>query len=287
MGKVKTVIMGDEQAEEKARAKAATKREQKKAEKAKSKQTRESEKSKVISDWNGDKEEVASEITNGQAPITNADLSSTTLKKSKKQKTDTKYKPGPGKKYSAAVSLIDKSKAYPISDAISLVKKTSFSKFDGSVELHINVSDKGIRGTVALPHGTGKQVRVRIADDKLIADLSASGKIDFDILVASPEMMPKLARVAKILGPKGLMPNPKTGTIGSDTEKLVKQLSAGQVQWKTQNDFPIVHAVIGKVSFEDKKIEDNFHSLIKSIGKDKIKSVFMKASMGPSVKITL
>ena len=117
--------------------------------------------------------------------------------------------------------------------AQSLIDKSSFSKFDGSVELHINVSDKGIRGTVSLPHGTGKQVRVKIADDKLISDLSANGKIDFDILVASPEMMPKLAKIAKILGPRGLMPNPKTNTIGENPSQLVKILSSS-VSWKTQ-----------------------------------------------------
>ena len=217
MGKLKTVVMGDEKAEEAARKKAETKRSQKKVEKQATKHKEDVVESPTV-------EEVEKSAQGGSAPGG---------KKVKSAKLDNFAKSPPGKKIIAAQSFIDKSKTYSLSDAISLVKKTSFSKFDGSVELHINVSDKGIRGTVSLPHGTGKQVRVKIADDKLISDLSANGKIDFDILVASPEMMPKLAKIAKILGPRGLMPNPKTNTIGENPSQLVKILSSS-VSWKTQ-----------------------------------------------------
>ncbi len=167
-----------------------------------------------------------------------------------------------------------------LTQAIDLVKKNSFSKFDGTVEVVLNVTDKGLRGNVTLPHGTGKTIRVRIADD----DLISNPVINFDILVAHPSMMPKLAKIAKILGPKGLMPNPKTGTIGEDPEKIAANL-AKSASWRTQPDFPIVHSIIGKVSFENKKLEENFEALIKSVGKEKIKSVFLKPTMGPSIKV--
>ena len=167
-----------------------------------------------------------------------------------------------------------------LTQAIDLVKKNSFSKFDGTVEVILNVTDKSLRGNVTLPHGTGKEIRIRIADDALVSN----PMINFDILVAHPSMMPKLAKIAKILGPKGLMPNPKTGTISENPEELVKTLSSF-VQWKTQPDFPIIHSIIGKVSFETKKLEENFSALIKSVGKEKIKSVFLKPTMGPSIKV--
>lgn len=171
-------------------------------------------------------------------------------------------------------------KADNLAQAIDLVKKNSFSKFDGTVEVILNVTDKNLQGNVTLPHGTGKQIRVRIADEALISN----PVIDFDILVASPDMMPKLAKIAKILGPKGLMPNPKNGTISENPEELVKTLSSS-LSWRSQPDFPIIHSVIGKVSFENKKLEENFAALIKSVGKEKIKSVFLKPTMGPSVTL--
>lgn len=262
MGKVKTVVMGDEIQEEQARKKAEAKREQKKAEKKAALHKEDTVESPTIE-----------EVIDHPEP-----------KKSKLGKLDKFAKSPVGKKAVASQSLVDKSKIYAIGEAVDLVKKTSFSKFDGSVELHLNVSDKGLRGSVVLPHGTGKQVRVKIATDALIEEIAKTGKIDFDIMVAEPAMMPKLAKVAKILGPKGLMPNPKTNTISENPSQLVKILQSS-VSWKTQNDFPIVHAVIGKVSFDEGKLEENYQALVKSIGKDKIQSVFIKPTMGPSIKI--
>lgn len=248
MGKIKTVVMGDLEAEEAARKKAGEKREQKKLA---AKETPESEvKKKLI----------------------------------KKKAAETKYKFGRGKKYAAMAAKIDKNKTYSPLEAIKLAKETSFSKFDGTVEIILNLTDKGLRGTVALPHGTGKDVKVRVADDDLIKSLEGGGKIDFDVLVASPTMMPKLAKVAKILGPKGLMPNPKTGTIGERPEELAQSLTKS-VAWRTEPEFPIVHAILGKTSFEEGKLEENYQALIKSIGKDKIRSVFIKATMGPAVRV--
>lgn len=254
--------MGDLEAEETARKRAEEKREQKRAAKK--------EKEEKPPEDKEEKTEVVAEKSKKKAP-----------------KTANKYRFPEGKKYLAVKSLVDPKKLYSVPQAIELVKKTSFSKFDGAVELHLNVTDKNLRGTAALPHGTGKAVRVKIADDKLIADLEKNGKIEFDILVASPDMMPKLAKVAKTLGPRGLMPNPKTGTIGENPEKLAQDLSKGQTQWKTQPDFPIVHTVIGRVSFEPEKLEENFGALLKSVGKEKIRSAFLKATMGPSIKLIL
>lgn len=197
-----------------------------------------------------------------------------------------------GKHYTEKASLVDKTKLYPISEAVSLVKQTSFTKFDGTIELHINLNPvslgdkKDYRGSVVLPHGTGKQVRVVIADDKVLADV-AEGKINFDILVATPSMMPKLAKVARILGPKGLMPNPKTGTVSPDPEKRAKELSTGSVNFKTEPDQPIIHMVVGKVSFDEKKIVDNVQAILAAIGRGKIAKATLASTMGPGIKIAV
>ncbi len=196
------------------------------------------------------------------------------------------------KRYVEKASLVDKTKLYPLAEAVSLVKQTSVSKFDGTIEIHINLNPltlgekKDMRGSVSLPHGTGKEVKVVIADDKIVSDV-AEGKIDFDILVAHPSMMPKLAKVARILGPKGLMPNPKTGTVTEDPEKRVKELSHGQVNFKTEPDQPIIHLSVGKVSFEDKKLAENVAAVLKAVGTGKIAKATLTSTMGPGVKLLL
>lgn len=199
------------------------------------------------------------------------------------------------KRYQEMVKLVERTKLYPLIEAVKLVKKTSLSKFDGTVELHINLNiatlstkgdKKDFRGSVSLPHGTGKQVNVVVASDAVIADI-ADGKFNFDILVAHPSMMVKLAKVARILGPKGLMPNPKTGTVTEDVEKRVKELSSGQVNYKTEPENPIIHMPVGKVSFEDAKLVDNITAIIDSVGKGKITKISIAATMGPGVKIQL
>lgn len=188
--------------------------------------------------------------------------------------------------YQKAVKLVDKTKSYPIEKAIDLVKKTSYSKFNGSVEVHINLLEKGIKVSVTLPHGTGKERRIAVCNDKVLKEIEV-GKINFDALVATPEFMPKLAKFAKILGPKGLMPNPKQGTVTTDPEKVIAELKAGRMDLKTESEAPIIHTVIGKVDFDKKKLVENFNKLIEAIGKPKIKSVFIKATMGPSIKVAL
>ncbi len=286
MGKIRAVAMGDEKAEKEQKRRAEARR-----------QTKDSKKQKVEglglsggqrvsvvegTDIKPEFKKLIEEVESGEKP---ADAAAKKAKKQKKTRVRSK-------RYVEAASLVDKTKTYPLTDAVSLVKKTSLTKFDGSVELHMNLNPaslgekKDMRGSVSLPHGTGKQVRVLIADDTIIADV-AEGKINFDILVAAPSMMPKLAKVARILGPKGLMPNPKTGTVTEDTAKRAKELSTGKVNFKTEPDQPIIHLIVGKVSFEDKKLEENVTAILDAVGRSKIAKATLTATMGPGVKIAI
>lgn len=308
MGKIKTVVMGDMETEEAARKKAEEKREQKSArgQSALGKKTREKETKDETQEANSEiqkgKHEEGSEtrdqrqqaeykvpdetkVAGDEAKDRTQEANSEMQEGKREQgKEKTKTERRNGKAYVRAKSLVDSKKLYSPAEAIDLVKKTSISSFDGSVEVHLNVTDKALRGSVGFPHATGKVTRVKIASDLLIKQLIDSPKIDFDVLVASPEMMLKLSKVAKILGPKGLMPNPKTNTISDNPEELVK-IRSSSVQWKTQGGFPIIHAVVGKVSFETKKLEENLAALVKSVGADKIRSAFLKATMGPSIRV--
>lgn len=202
----------------------------------------------------------------------------------KQKQAKTKKARERSKKYQDAKKLLDKGKIYSLPEAIDLLKKTSLTRFDGTVELHLNTFEKGLRGQLNLPHGTGKKMRIAIADETLLAEIE-KGKVNFDILVATPEMMPKLAKVAKILGPKGLMPNPKAGTISDKPEELARKLSRGQMQFKTESDAPIIHLVLGKVSFSEKDLEENFKAVVSAIGPEKIKNVFLKSTMSPAIKV--
>ncbi len=235
--------------------------------------------------------------------------------KTKKAKEEKIEKKKPSKRYTSLLKLIDKSKTYSIEEAVELIKKTANTKFDSSIEAHINLridsgkQEQQIRTTITLPKGTGKKIKVLVfgaKDVKAIKDAGAlvgdeetlteieKGKINFDKVVATPEWMPKLAKVAKILGPKGLMPNPKSGTVSPTPEKVVEGLSGGMIEIKTENS-PIVHATIGKAKFSNKDLEENVKSLIESVKsakpaevkKELIASVFLTSSMGPSVKLDL
>ena len=205
-------------------------------------------------------------------------------KKEKKESTKKKAVRRRGEKYQKAKQLVDKNKLYSIAEASVLIKKLKTAKFDEAVELHLNVEKVGLKGELDLPHSTGKIVKVAVVDEALLAKIEA-GKLDFDILVAHPSFMPKLAKFAKVLGPKGLMPNPKNGTISPTPEKIAAKFKGGEIQWKTETDFPIIHLRIGKMSFKDKQIEENITVLFKSIGELKIKSVTLKSSMSPGIKV--
>ena len=202
-------------------------------------------------------------------------------KKYKKEKKSPR-----SKNYLAIAKALDKSRKYSLPEALSMLEKLTRSKFDETVELHINTTETGVSGNIMLPHGTGKTVRVAIADDEVIAQVQ-KGKIDFDILLANPSMMPKLARVAKILGPKGLMPNPKNATLVKDPEKAAETFKKGQMNFKTETKAPIMHLTVGKISFGAKKLSENIESLIEAIKKEKIVNVTLKSTMSPGIKISL
>ncbi len=207
-------------------------------------------------------------------------------KKSKKEKFATEKRAAHSKKYQKVAVLVDRKKTYTLADALELLPKLTIGKFDETVELHINTTETGITGNVTLPHGSGKQIRVAIADDKVIAQVE-KGKIDFDVLLAVPQMMPKLARVAKFLGPRGLMPNPKNGTITANPEEAAKKFSGGLMQYKTEAKTPIIHTIVGKVSFGDKKLSENIGVLIKNIKAEKIRNATLKSTMSPGIKIQI
>jgi len=220
-----------------------------------------------------------------------------------------------GKKYVEAAKLIDAKKIYGTEEAMELAKKSSTTKFDGSVEVHLRLgidpkkSDQQVRGTVVLPHGSGKTRKViafvsgdkekeakeagadLIGNEETIDTIAKSGKIDFDVAVATPDMMPKLAKAAKVLGPKGLMPNPKSDTVGTNVAKMVSELKKGKLAFKT-DDYGIVHTVIGKVSFDAKALAENYETLLDVIRKAKpsaskgvyLKSVTVATTMGPAIR---
>ncbi len=221
-----------------------------------------------------------------------------------------------GKKYTEAAKLVDRSVQYETADALSIVKKASTAKFDETVEVHIRTGCDGrhaeqqIRGAVVLPHGTGKEVRVlvfakgeKVAEaeaagaefvggEELIPKIQNEGWFDFDVVVATPDMMGVVGRLGRVLGPKGLMPNPKAGTVTMDVTKAVKDIKAGKIEYRLDKT-NIVHCPIGKVSFTEDQLADNFQALMDAIMKAKpsslkgqyIKSLSVSSTMGPGVKI--
>jgi large subunit ribosomal protein L1 len=223
------------------------------------------------------------------------------------------------KRYAELAKKIDKSYAYSAEEALALVKETATTKFDSSIEVHVNLGidprkgDQQIRNTLTLPHGTGKSKKIAVftanaeaeaaakgagADfvygEEAIAELARTGKIEFEVAVATPDMMPKLAKVAKILGPRGLMPSPKNETVTPNVAKAVTELKGGRVAYKN-DDTANVHQVIGRASFDAAKLVENFQAFMDSLRKAKpasakgqyIRSVTVTSTMGPGVKVNL
>ena len=221
-----------------------------------------------------------------------------------------------GKKYLEAAKAVDRSIQYDPADAISTVKKLATAKFDETIEVHIKTgcdgrhADQQIRGAVVLPHGTGKQVRVLVfakgakADEavaagaefvgaeELIPRIQNDGWFDYDVVVATPDMMGVVGRLGRVLGPKGLMPNPKAGTVTMDVTEAVKEIKAGKIEYRLDKT-NIIHVPIGKASFTEEQLSDNFQTLIGAINKAKpatlkgqyLKSVTLAPTMGPGVKV--
>src|SRR3990167_9610290 len=260
MGKIRLKVVGDEQQEREQKQKAKARKEGKRAQ------------VKGVGLGGGQRitavgiseEEIAKELEgkvpeiSGVSKVSEAEHKTEEKKSKKGKKSKARVR---SKRHTGNSSIIAKKTAYPISAGIDLLRKFKKSNFDETVELHINTRQKGISGQVTLPHGTGKKLRIAIANDDLISEIE-KGKIDFDILVAEPSMMEKLAKVARILGPKGLMPNPKSGTISDKPDTVVEKLSAGQITFKTEAQFPLIHMSVGKVSFDDSKLAENIQSVI-------------------------
>ena len=221
--------------------------------------------------------------------VVEAEPSEVVVEETKEVKEEKKKVKAPkvrSKKYLEAKAKVNPIQTYPLSEAIKLAKETSYSSFDGTIELHIQVKKAGLSANVTLPYGTGKEKRIEIASDETIKKLEA-GKIDFDVLIATPEIMPKLLPFARTLGPKGLMPNPKNGTLVNDIKKA-KDFSANTLTLKTEKGAPLVHTSFGKVSMNEKELIENAEAIIAALGGTKqVIKAYTKASMGPSIKIAI
>ena len=223
-----------------------------------------------------------------------------------------------GKKYQEAAKLVDRTMQYDSAEAIALVKKTATAKFDETVEVHIRTGCDGrhaeqqIRGAVVLPNGTGKTVRVlvfakgdrvneaeaagadHVGGEELIPRIQNEGWLDFDVVVATPDMMGVVGRLGKVLGPKGLMPNPKAGTVTMDVAKAISDIKAGKIEYRLDKA-NIIHVPVGKISFEESKLQENFDALMEAIVKAKpsalkgqyLRSITLATTMGPGVKVNV
>ncbi len=221
-----------------------------------------------------------------------------------------------GKKYVEAAKAIERGNLYDVAEAVSLVKKTAIAKFDETIEAHIRTgcdgrhADQQIRGAVVLPHGTGKKIRILVfakdakaeeakaagADyvggDELIPKIQKENWFEFDVVVATPDMMGVVGRLGRVLGPKGLMPNPKAGTVTMDVTKAIQDIKAGKIEYRLDKT-NIIHVPLGKASFTEEQITDNFQTLIEAVIKARpaavkgqfLKSVTLSSTMGPGVKI--
>lgn len=274
MGKIRVTTIGDEDQELKDKQERVVKKAEKEARDAASEDTQ---------DQNA-KNEAPEEVKLNQETIETAEeQEKPAVKKAKKEKFAKKGK-SRSSNYTAKVIQIDKNKTYSLNDALELLRLVKLAKFDETVELHINTTETGISGTMTLPHGNGKEVRVVIADENIIAEVE-KGKINFDILVAEPSMMPKLAKVARVLGPRGLMPNPKNGTISENPQEAAKKFMGGQMGFKTESKNPLIHLSVGKTSFTDKQLEENIKTALTAVKKNRIRKVTLKSTMSPGIRI--
>lgn len=190
-----------------------------------------------------------------------------------------------GKRFGEVKAMVDKNRLYPLSEALDLVIKTANTKFVSTVEMHAVLRKAGAWNGIKLPNGTGKSKKVVMADANVISELE-SGKINFDVLLATTDTMPKLVKFAKLLGPRGLMPNPKNGTLVKD-ESAIKNFSTDTISIKTEKSAPVVHLAVGKADMGVEKLEKNVQTVISAIGERSFMKIFLSSSMGPSVKVEL
>lgn len=188
-----------------------------------------------------------------------------------------------GKKYVEARGMVDRTTTYSAAQAIELVKATSYSKFDGTIMVHVNLKKELKPFELSLPHSTGQTLRVAIANDEILADL-AQEKIEFDVLLTTPQMMPKLAKFARLLGPKGLMPNPKNGTVTTDPESKKASLMGGAITVKPERKAPLLHFRLGKASQSSQELTENLEALLHAVALQATK-VTIAATMSPGVKV--
>lgn len=221
-----------------------------------------------------------------------------------------------GKRYAESAKLVDRTNLYDVEEAVGIIKKAANAKFDETIEAHIRLgvdgrhADQQVRGAVVLPHGTGKKVRVLVfakgekldeaqaagaefvGGQELVPRIQNEGWLDFDVVVATPDMMGVVGRLGRILGPKGLMPNPKAGTVTMDVAKAVKDIKAGKIEYRLDKT-NIIHVPVGKASFTEEQLADNFHTLMAAIIKAKpaaakgqyLRSVTITSTMGPGIKL--
>lgn len=191
-----------------------------------------------------------------------------------------------GKNYASARSMVDKTKSYALAEAIDLLKKIKFTKFDESLEVHLVLKEITSAVEVIYPHSTGKTVRVAILNDEVIADLE-KGLINFDVLLATPAQMGKITKFARTLGPKGLMPNPKNGTLIADPIKRKAELEGGKISVKGEKKAPLMHTIVGKISLPTQDLSENIEALIKALGMGKVLKATICTSMSPSIRIVI
>ncbi len=227
-----------------------------------------------------------------------------------------RYKMKKGKKYLEAVAKVDKMKVYTLDEAVKLVKETSVSKFNSSVEIAMRLnldtrkSDQQLRGAIVLPSGTGKEKKVLVVakgdnakaakeagadfvgDVDILEKIEKENWLDFDVMIATPDMMPLLGKLGKVLGPKGLMPNPKTGTVTTDVKKAISDVKKGRVEYRTDS-YGNVHGLVGKVSFTEEELKENIKAFVSVILKSKpsvvkgiyVKNISLSTTMGPGIKL--
>jgi len=273
MGKVRINTIGDDNLEEKQKIKA--------------------EKRKVAKE--GTKEQTSKDA---QANISveikqeNKAVEKKEIEKTSSAKATVKEKHS--KKYQTVAVQVEKNKTYPLSEAVNLLPEIHLASFDETVELHINTHQTGVSGSVTLPHGTGKQTRIAIlapgkdqqAADELLEQIGA-GNFTFDVLIATPDAMPKLAKFARMLGPRGLMPNPKNGTVTPKPEEAAKKFAGGQINFKTESKVPVMHLSVGKLSFTPEQLTENIKVAIGAVQNKNIKNITLKSTMSPGIRIQI